>query len=275
MGLWKRWSDRRRIRQLARSWQQFRHVLEGRFRAPGQVSSGRERRFLRVQARVAQRLPMLGQVYGRRSLEQDAQAAMRDMTELMNRMSSLGQAGELTPEEKGTLLTEWHVLYLFLRKLEGTLTGSTADGVVLADSKLREAEPIYAGSRGMQPSRRSGMLGFVAPAAVIVAILWAAVTYFDIDRADLVSWIDNARSRITDTAEIAVTENAEGHGAAVAQAPTGETEVPAPAAPKLSQTFRMPRLVQPVVRRYGTTGALVLGGALLTGTLFLFGLRSR
>ncbi len=100
-------------------------------------------------------------------------------------------------------------------------------------------------------------------------------------------------------------------GAAVAQ-PTGETEVTAPAAPSSSSppaagvatasppagpagpavaapaaaaptraavqsafAFRMPRLVQPVIVRYGTVGALVLAGAFACGLLLLFGLRSR
>jgi hypothetical protein len=73
-------------------------------------------------------------------------------------------------------------------------------------------------------------------------------------------------------------------GAGVAQTPTGETEVTAPAAPASSSGragsgsafhFRMPRLVQPVILRYGTVGAFVLFGAFMSGLLLIFGVRSR
>jgi len=39
--------------------------------------------------------------------------------------------------------------------------------------------------------------------------------------------------------------------------------------------FRMPRVVQPVLLRYGTTGTYLLAGAFVCGIALLLGVRSR
>ena len=85
MTMFKRWTDRRRIRRLARSWHRFRAAVQPWFAAAQEPPARRERAFLAVKSRVASQLPVLGEVYGRRALEQEALAAMRDMTELVNR----------------------------------------------------------------------------------------------------------------------------------------------------------------------------------------------
>jgi hypothetical protein len=257
MALFKRWSDRRRIRKLAHSWQDFKAALEPWLGAEETPPDYREQDFLRVKSRIAQQVPVLGQVYGRRPLEQESIAAQRDMTELMNRLTALSDATALGAAEREELLREWHVLYIFLNKLEGSLTGGTADGVVLADGALPELEQGIAREPQVRP--RSSFAGFVARAVVVAALIVAIAMIFGID--------DEIRSWFADPAD--------SRGAAVAQAPTGETEVPAPSAPLLSHNFHMPRLVQPVLMRYGTAGISVLCGALLVGTLVLLRVRSR
>ncbi len=258
MALFKRLADRRRIRKLARSWQEFRATLEPWFGNEEPVPESRERAFLVIKSSVAQQLPVLGQVYGRRPLEQESIAAQRDITELMNRMNSLSSATKLGAPERDEMFSEWHVLYIFLNKLEGTLTGSTADGVVLAEATRTESEHTYL--HGPVPRQRGSLLGFVVRATVVAVLLIIIAMVLGFDADHIRAWLPGP-----DQVD----------GAAVAQAPTGETEVPAPSAPLLSHVFRMPRLVQPVVSRYGTAGVAILCGALLTGTLMLFRLRSR
>ncbi|MGD8396899.1 MAG: hypothetical protein PVF43_15625 [Candidatus Eiseniibacteriota bacterium] len=255
MKMFRRWSDRRRIRRLAGRWQCFRTALEPWFDADTRPPARLERAFLATKSHIALELPVLGQVHGSRALEQEALAAMRDMTELMNRMSGLGDAATLDATERDSLVREWHVLYIFLNKLEGTLTGSAADGVVLAAGEGPGYLPAAAAPRG-----GSGLLGFVTRALVVALLLVAVAMVLGIDGDDILSRLPGSEGS---------------DGAVVAQAPTGETEVPAPAAPLLSNMFRMPRLVQPVVTRYRTPGIMVLGGVMLLGTFVLLRARSR
>ena len=328
MRIVRRWADRRRIRELKRSWEAFHALLAheiavleaeeqviARAAAQGDVvgeSNGTraatpalarsgaraasragsipmEARFLRVKADVAGRLPALGEVVGRRALEQEAAAAQRDMTELLNRVPSLVEASRMPAAERAVILREWHVLYLFLSQLEGAMTGSAIGGAAL------QAPSDW--TRREDPGRRSrlrGLAGFAAEATVIVGFLFLAASILGIGGHDIRRLVRGA-SPVVQSPETSA-------GAAVAQ-PTGETEVTAPAAPSSSSppaagvatasppaviaagpapaavrpafAFRTPRLVQPVIVRYGTVGALVLAGAFACGLLLLFGLRSR
>jgi len=278
----RRWRDRRRIRALRRAWETFRATLEPMFAAPADEAGGTEEtsvpaadaeaRFLALKEQTAKLLPVLGTVVGRRALEQEALAALRDMTELMNRTTTLAGARRLSAAQREDLLREWHVLYIFLAKLEGAMTGSAMDGAALAGPGVwAERENGFGGER--KRSRLAGVVVFALEAAIVIGFVLAAASILGIGRDDL---------------RLGAAGGASVGGAGVAQAPTGETEVTAPAAPTLSSSasappvssrssfrFRMPRLVQPVVMRYGTAGAFVLLGAFVSGLLLVFGVRSR
>lgn len=287
MKMLRRWADRRRIRALRRTWESFRDSLEPALAAetandmpdtvagtpdPGEgvrdmqagPGAAEDRRFLATKAATARHMPVLSAVVGRRSLEQEAAAAARDMTELMNRVPTLEDARHKSRDERDAILREWHVLYLFLAKLEGAMTGSAVDGAALrtpSEWAPRDAGAAPAGRR----SRLRGMAIFAVELAIVIAfvLLVASILGFG---------TDDVRAVLSGRPAV--------EGAAVAQAPTGETEVTAPAAPashpsSFSSSFRMPRLVQPVIARYGTVGTFVLVGAFACGLLLMFGLRSR
>lgn len=285
MKMLRRWADRRRIRALRGTWESFRDSLEPALAAAAETASeefeggpldhraavletqaaAADRRFLATKAATARHMPALSAIVGRRALEQEAAAAARDMTELMNRVPTLEDARHKSLEERDAILREWHVLYLFLAKLEGAMTGSAMDGAAL--STPSEWAPREAGS---SPARRHSRLAGLAIFAVEVAIV---VGFVLLVASILGIGTDDVRAVLSGRPAV--------EGAAVAQAPTGETEVTAPAAPASSRppasssSFRMPRLVQPVIARYGTVGTFVLIGAFACGLLLMFGLRSR
>jgi hypothetical protein len=344
MILLRRWADRRRIRQLKQSWEAFRAICELELAAhdadpegppdgaangsPGSErpdeaparrgfvppsSAGLEGRFLRIKAETARLLPVLSEVVGRRALEQEADAAQRDMTELLNRVPSLADLSEMTPAEHQALLREWHVLYLFLAKLEGAMTGSAVHGTALrapVDWLRRDTRERH--------SRLSAIAGFGLEAGIVLGFILMAAAMLDIDLNQARRFASAVMGR--DRAQTAPMVA----GADVAQTPTGETEVTASAAPDSSSTpvsvpaagpppaatpgappgaassqasaaapaapsggspvphhteqafaFRMPRVVQPVILRYGTVGTYILAGAFACGLALLFGLRSR
>jgi len=316
MRILRRWADRRRIRRLRRAWETLRATVEpqfskadggdevpvtvteaekrfipgfelGPFRPGGGPavanSAAEEGRFLALKARTARALPVLSQVADDGELEAEAFAAGRDMTDLMNRVATLADAQRMPPAERASFAREWHVIYLFLARLEGALTGSTAAGVALARATTRV--PRHSASRFPAAARSSWGLGRVVAIAVEAAILIGfvamAASFLGIDAADFRVALSGRPSHSVE-------------GVGVAQAPTGETEVTAPPAPASSPVstpaavlasssplpseqfkFRMPRLVQPVITRYGTVGVFVLFGAFVSGLLLMFGARSR
>jgi hypothetical protein len=273
MNMLRRWADRRRIRALRRSWEAFRVSLALELATASQddedapesaaIASPRDNRFLATKAATARRMPALSAVVGRRALEQEAAAAARDMTELMNRVPTLADARQKSLLERDEILREWHILYLFLAKLEGAMTGSATDGAALstpAEWTQRQLTPQPGGR-----SRLAKVAVLAVEVAIVIGFLLLVASFLGIGADDL-RGVLSGRSGV--------------EGAAVAQAPTGETEVTAPAAPasssaSSSSSFRMPRLVQPVIMRYGTLGTFVLCGAVACGLLLMFGLRSR
>ncbi len=280
----RRWQDRRRIRALRRAWEIFRATLEPILatvaeEVASEPGAEAEARFLALKEQTAKRLPVLGTVVGRRALEQEALAALRDMTELMNRTTTLATARRLSAAQREDLLREWHVLYIFLAKLEGAMTGSAMDGAALAGPGVWAERDSGFGGGERKRSRLAGVVVFALEAAIVIGFVFAAASILGIGRNDL---------------RLGAAGGASVGGAGVAQAPTGETEVTAPAAPTSSAAgrgpqapaaaatssrssfrFRMPRLVQPVIMRYGTAGAFVLLGAFASGLLLVFGVRSR
>jgi hypothetical protein len=268
------------------------HETAPAWRRSASVMAPLEGRFLRIKAETARLLPVLSEVVGRRALEQEAEAAQRDMTELLNRVPSLADLERMSAAEQQAILREWHVLYLFLAKLEGAMTGTAIHGAALsapADWMRRDTRE--------RRSRAAAVAGFGLEAAIVLGFLFLAAAMLGIDRsqvrqlgsAALRGDLGHAAHRVA--------------GADVAQTPTGETEVTASAAPDSSSTqvsvpaaappapptapvtpparteqafaFRMPRVVQPVLLRYGTAGSYLLAGAFACGLALLFGLRSR
>jgi hypothetical protein len=340
MILVRRWADRRRIQKLKQSWEAFRAMCElemvaqtaaaessspaggaengaaldksengypvtsyaahARQAIGATAGASLEGRFLRIKADTARLLPVLSEVVGRRAIEQEADAAERGMTELLNRVPSLADLQRLSPAEQETILRDWHVLYLFLSKLEGAMTGSAINGTALrapADWTRRDAR---AGR-----SRLGGLASFGLEAAIVLGFIMLAAAMLGIDFAQVRRLGTAAIGRTpTRTAPTVA-------GADVSQTPTGETEVTASsAAPDFSSTptsappvsgaagasapaigpaprpapvtraeqafpLRMPRVVQPVLLRYGTVGTYLLAGAFVCGIALLFGLRSR
>jgi hypothetical protein len=340
MILLRQWADRRRIRQLKQSWEAFRAICElelaahdhdpeaaqspagaangspiersnaSHHSAAAMTNAGLENRFLRIKAETARLLPVLSEVVGRRAIEQEAEAAQRDMTELLNRVPSLADLSEMTPLEHQAILREWHVLYLFLAKLEGAMTGSAVHGTA-----LRAPTDWLRRDQRERRSRLSAIASFGLEAGIVLGFILMAAAMLGIDLNQARRFGSAALGR--DRAQSAPTVA----GADMAQTPTGETEVTASAAPDFSSTpgavpaagsapavaapaapaaaplasatapatgvtaapprteqafaFRMPRVVQPVIQRYGTVGTYVLAGAFACGLALLFGLRSR
>jgi hypothetical protein len=324
MRILRRWADRRQIHALRRAWKEIQAAVEPVFRQadddeppvppvsreaesrflpgfevgqPPRTGGGvrvetdpvAENRFLALKTRTARRLPVLAQVAGRRDLEEEAMAAQRDMTELMNRVPTLSDARRMPAEERTSFAREWHVLYLFLTKLEGAMSGSPVDGVGLARAGSAQQMAAY---RYPAPGRArwawGRLVSTAVEAAILVGFVVLAAKVLGIGREDIRSaW----SGRPANEAVQSVNGITGVGGVGVAQAPTGETEVTAPPAPASSSTtapspassskpvyaskFRMPRLVQPVIIRYGTVGVFVLFGAFVSGLLLIFAARSR
>ncbi len=271
------------------------------------VSLAEEKRFLVLKTRIARRSPLLQQVVGGRALEEEALAAGRDMADLMTRAGTLVAARRFPPHEGDDFRREWHVVYLFLAKLEGAMTGSAETGAVLLrpGTSAGSARTVFAGANRPRAGVAWGKaISFVVEAAILLVFVWMAASMLGIKPGDVRSslretWAGVSRS---ERASVAASNKsvAKVEGAAVVQAPTGETEVTAPAAPASSSRavvtapanptpgtsasgipaasavhFRMPRVVQPVILRYGTLGAFLLFGAFVSGLLLVFGMRSR
>jgi hypothetical protein len=316
MRILKRWTDQRRIRTLRRDWETFRAVVEAEFgmgesgdeptpgtgvedrfipgfdlgalrsggRSAEMTSVAEERRFLTLKAQTARSLPALAQVGAGRELESEAVAAAREMNDLLNRVATLADAKRLSPAERASFTREWHVIYLFLARLEGALTGSSPAGVALdrASTHIPRGSAFRFAAPGPSRTRWGRVTGGLVEAAILIGLVWLAASLLGINAANLRSALSGRPA----------SHPVEGVG--VAQAPTGETEVTAPPAPASAPVstpaavqagassrsteefkFRMPRIVQPVFIRYGTVGVFVLFGAFVSGLLLLFGARSR
>jgi hypothetical protein len=113
-------NGRRKIRNLIDTWVRFGEFLKTSLGKEG-VQKAQEEEFLRLKAKIAHLLPVLTVIEKGGSVDPEALAAVRDITEMLNSFATLATPEPLTTEETEEIIGRWHTIFIFLNKLEGAL----------------------------------------------------------------------------------------------------------------------------------------------------------
>jgi hypothetical protein len=156
-----------RLRELIRSWVEFREIVLKSLGA-NDVSSEQEERFLRVKARVASRLPSLSiSEFG--SLGGESQREVGLMTDLLNRYRTLKLEAPPGQREREEFDRSWHQHFIFLNKMRGAPR---------TPERVHSRRAGVAAPTGMPRHRirrrvpGAGLLGFVVKLGIFAAVIY-------------------------------------------------------------------------------------------------------
>ncbi|HEX7879073.1 MAG TPA: hypothetical protein VF720_06665 [Candidatus Eisenbacteria bacterium] len=179
-----RMSRNRKLDRLIENWIEYRDTVS---RLGGQAGATpeQERQFLELKASIAASLPFIAESNGSGSLNTEAQANVRGMTDLMN--SQLSLASHLPGDD---FLNRWHTHYLYLNRFKGMAQSArpmhrAGGGAAPASMPGDNYYKGDFGRRYIRPIFNNWLTRFVVRLAVVAGliILVAKVLNVDLNRA--------------------------------------------------------------------------------------------
>ncbi|UCF78259.1 MAG: hypothetical protein JSW03_09155 [Candidatus Eiseniibacteriota bacterium] len=271
-------NGRRKIRSLIETWVRFGEFLKTSLGKEG-VQKAQEEEFLRLKAKIAHLLPVLTVIEKGGSIDPEALAAVRDITQMLNSFATLATPEPLTAEQTEEIISQWHTIFIFLNKLEGALKDRRYGFVGRGSTAAQEGSfGHFFGSR---------LVRFLLSLVVVIAGVVLIAGLLDIDLEDARDAFDRGGSVILGR-EAASTETGSSRADttaatdSVAAATTGAGE----AAPKgrgiapavrrtigAEQESIVPSALRPLVRQYGKHLTMIVFAVFLAGVVFLFFVR--
>jgi hypothetical protein len=179
-----RMSRNRKLDRLIEQWIEYRDTVS---RLGGQAGATpeQERQFLSLKASIAAALPSIADSHAQGSINTEAQANVRGMTDLMN--SQLSLAGHLPGDD---FLNRWHTHYLYLNRFKGMAQQArpAMGRAGMAAPASMPGDGYYKGSfshRYIRPIFNNWLTRFVVRLAVVagLVILVARVLNMDLNQA--------------------------------------------------------------------------------------------
>lgn len=182
-----RMSRNRKLDRLMEQWVEYRDTVS---RLGGQVGATpeQENQFLALKASLSALLPMLQESVNQGSLNTEAQANVRGMTDLMNNQISLSG---VTPGDD--FLNRWHTHYLYLNKYKG-MTQNARPGRGMGGSAAPSSMPgsdFYRGGfvhRYIRPIFNNWLTRFVVRLAVVAGLIILVAKVLNVDLRQAPEW---------------------------------------------------------------------------------------
>ncbi len=295
-------NGRRRLRKLIETWVRFGEFLKSSLGKEG-VQSAQEEQFLALKARIAHLLPVLSVIQRGAATDPEALAAMRDITDMLNSLTTLSTPGPLSKEEAEEIIAQWHRIFIFLNKLEGALKDRRYGFLIRADRKGLEAVSAPRGSLAGAVGRVFIAIVIVVAAAVIVAallgitpeqardalqrgigvILGQSATGAAVARsggAEVASQTEVEPSGTTSESASGSTEPEVSEKSVTETKPGRSTEELGVKKPfirtkQVERKSRVPLALRPLFRQYGRHFSMIVFAVFLAAIVFLFFVRVR
>jgi hypothetical protein len=277
-------NGRRRLRKLIETWVVFGEFLKTSLGREG-VQSAQEEQFLALKAKIAHLLPVLTVIERGRSIDPEALAAVRDITEMLNSFTTLATPEPFSKEDIEGIIAQWHRIFIFLNKLEGALKDRRY-GFLIRGERTGEGQ-LAAPRASVGGSLLRFLIGLVIVTAVGVLI------------AGLLGiTVDQARETAEKGLGLVLGEGTTGPAAARSAAPDssmtglvvetvpaaqGPQEDPTGPQPKkkfirtkaVEQPSSIPTALRPLMRQYGRHLTMIVFAVFLAAIVFLFFVRVR
>ncbi len=278
-------NGRRRLRKLIETWVVFGEFLKGSLGREG-VQSAQEEQFLALKAKIAHLLPVLTVIEKGRSIDPEALAAVRDITEMLNSFTTLATPEPFSKDETEDIIAQWHRIFIFLNKLEGALKDRRY-GFLIRGERAGELQPA-----AQRPSFGGGLVRFLIGLVIVVGVGVLIAGLLGITP-------DQARETAQQGIGLVLGEGTTGPAAARSSAPDDSTiagtvvenvpvsqglqQDPAGAQPKkkfirtkaVEQPSSIPTALRPLMRQYGRHLTMIVFAVFLAAIVFLFFVRVR
>jgi len=182
-----RMSRNRKLDRFMEQWIEYRDTVS-RLGGQAGVTPEQERQFLALKASLSESLPSLQDSHNQGSLNTEAQANVRGMTDLMNGQISLGG---VTPGDD--FLNRWHTHYLYLNKYKG-MAQSTRSARSVGGSAAPSSMPgdgFYKGGfthRYIRPIFNNWLTRFVVRLAVVAGLIILVAKVLNVDLRQAPQW---------------------------------------------------------------------------------------
>jgi hypothetical protein len=274
-------NGKRRIKKLIETWVRFGDFLKTGLGQEG-VQKAQEEEFLRLKAKIAHLLPVLTVVERGRTIDPEALAAVRDITEMLNSFTTLATPEPLTRAETEEIIAQWHRLFIFLNKLEGALRDRRY-GFLLRAGEERREQAAFGGIFG------NWFMRFVISLVIVVACAALIGGLLDITLDDATVAVKRGIHVLLGQGSVATTAavgsqapDSAGTVGSAAETKTGtianKAGQPGVARPKLirghvDQRDFVPTALKPLVRQYGKHLTMIIFAVFLGALVFLFFVR--
>ncbi|KPJ59856.1 MAG: hypothetical protein AMJ46_09510 [Latescibacteria bacterium DG_63] len=272
-------NGRRKIRSLIETWVRFGEFLKTSLGREG-VQKAQEEEFLRLKARIAHLLPILTVIERSGSIDPEALAAVRDITEMLNSFATLATPEPLTVEETEEIIARWHTIFIFLNKLEGAVKDRRYGFVRRGGERAQET--------GFTRVARSRLTRFFISLVIVVACVTIVAGLLDISMEEAREAFGKGIAIIlgqegVSTGEKALSEAADstaiGGSDTLASVRAGKSEKTPSVKSVVARTIGteeqsvLPAALRPLARQYGRHLTMIIFAAFLAGIVFLFFLR--
>ena len=277
-------NGKRRLRKLIETWVVFGEFLKTSLGKEG-VQSAQEEQFLALKAKIAHLLPVLTVIERGRTIDPEALAAVRDITEMLNSFTTLATPEPFSKEDIEEIIAQWHRIFIFLNKLEGALKDRRYGFLIRGE---RQAEPQQLAPRH---SVAGGLLRFLIGLVIVIAVgvLIAGLLGITVDQAketaekgiglvlgEGTTGPAAARTAVPDTVLGGIVEETTPAGQAQQQDDPGTQPKKRFIRTKpAEQPSSIPTALRPLMRQYGKHLTMIVFAVFLAAIVFLFFVRVR
>ncbi len=277
-------NGRRRLRKLIETWVVFGEFLKTSLGKEG-VQSAQEEQFLALKAKIAHLLPVLTVIERGRSIDPEALAAVRDITEMLNSFTTLATPEPFSREEIEEIIAQWHRIFIFLNKLEGALKDRRY-GFLIRGERTGEGQMVTP-----RASVGGSLLRFLIGLVIVIAVGVLIAGLLGIT-------VEQARETAQQGLGLVLGEGTTGPASARSSAPDssmtglvvetvpasqGPQQDPAGAQPKkkfirtkaVERPSSIPTALRPLVQQYGRHLTMIVFAVFLAAIVFLFFVRVR
>ncbi len=277
-------NGKRKLRKLIETWVVFGEFLKTSLGKEG-VQSAQEEQFLALKAKIAHLLPVLTVIERGRSVDPEALAAVRDITEMLNSFTTLVTPEPFSKEETEEIIAQWHRIFIFLNKLEGALKDRRYGFLIRGE---RAGEPLQAAPRS---NFGGGFVRFLIGLVIVIAVgvLIAGLLGITVDQAketaekgvglvlgEGTTGPAAARTAAPDSSLGVVLEETAPAGQAGQQdGPGGQPKKRFIRTKAVEQPSSIPTALRPLMRQYGRHLTMIVFAVFLAAIVFLFFVRVR
>jgi len=277
-------NGRRRLRKLIETWVVFGEFLKTSLGKEG-VQNAQEEQFLALKAKIAHLLPVLTVIERGRSIDPEALAAVRDITEMLNSFTTLATPEPFSKEDTEEIIAQWHRIFIFLNKLEGALKDRRYGFLIRGERSGQVQVPAAGGSFG------GGLLRFLIGLVIVVAagVLIAGLLGITVEQAketaekglglvlgEGTTGPAAARSTAADSVVAGVVAESAPSAQGQQQDPTGvQPKKKFIRTKEVEQTSSIPTALRPLMRQYGRHLTMIIFAVFLAAIVFLFFVRVR